>query len=280
MSWRKAVKRLLFSTLILVYVSYALFPIYWLAITSFKTRSEIFMLYPTIFPRKLTVNNFMQVLRGEGIGVNFMSSLRNTVIIAIVVTSINLLLGGLAGYGISRAKSRIIYGLPLLFLLFSLTPPQTYAVPIFITLRKLGLLDTLLGLIFVYTAFSLPLPIWFLSQYFKSVPREFEEAALVDGCSRVKVIFKIMFPLASPALCTSAIFTFMHTWNEFFFASILTSRRAMTMPVAIMSFQDARVMAWDLSTAASMLAIVPLIVVLTVLQKYVIQGLTAGGLKG
>ena len=273
-------KQALFFTAIVIYLIYTLFPIYWLGISSFKSDKEIFSLHPTLLPEQPTIENYFKIVQGEGIGVNFLASLWNTAVIAISVTLVDVFIGGIAAYGISRSRNRWIYSLPLVFLLFSLTPPQTYALPIFITLRELRLLDTRFGLALVYLAFSLPLPIWFLSQYFKSIPREFEDSAKVDGCGRFQVIFRIVFPLAAPALSTSAIFAFMHTWNEFFFASILTSRQAITMPVAIMNFQDARAMAWDLSTAASMVAVVPLVIILAVLQRYVIQGLTAGGIKG
>jgi multiple sugar transport system permease protein len=276
----KLTKQTLFFIGVMFYLIYTLFPIYWLGISSFKKDKEIFSMRPTLFPQQPTIKNYVKIVEGEGIGVNFLASLGNTAVIAISVTVVDVLIGGIAAYGISRSRSRLIYSLPLVFLLFSLTPPQTYALPIFITLREVGLLDTRLGLALVYLAFSLPLPIWFLSQYFKSIPREFEDSAKVDGCGRFQIIFRIVFPLAAPALSTSAIFAFMHTWNEFFFASILTSRQAITMPVAIMNFQDARAMAWDLSTAASMLAVVPLVLILTVLQRYVIHGLTAGGIKG
>jgi multiple sugar transport system permease protein len=276
----KLTKQTLFFLGVLIYLIYTLFPIYWLGISSFKKDKEIFSMHPTLFPQQPTFENYVKIVEGEGIGVNFLASLGNTAVIAIAVTVVDILIGGIAAYGISRSRSRLIYSLPLVFLLFSLTPPQTYALPIFITLREVNLLDTRLGLALVYLAFSLPLPIWFLSQYFKSIPREFEDSAKVDGCGRFQIIFRIVFPLAAPALSTSAIFAFMHTWNEFFFASILTSRQAITMPVAIMNFQDARAMAWDLSTAASMLAVIPLVLILTVLQRYVIHGLTAGGIKG
>ena len=126
-------------------------------------------MHPTLFPQQPTIGNYVKIVEGEGIGVNFLASLGNTAVIAISVTVIDVLIGGIAAYGISRSRSRLIYSLPLVFLLFSLTPPQTYALPIFITLREVGLLDTRLGLALVYLAFSLPLPIWFLSQYFKSI---------------------------------------------------------------------------------------------------------------
>jgi len=276
---RPSPKTLLLLVSVVVYLAYTLFPIYWLLISSFKPYIEIFQLHPSFFPRDPTLVNYLKVIKGEGIGVNFLWSLANTIAISIAVTIACVLIGGLAGYGMSRSSNRFIYMLPLAFLLFSLTPPQTYAVPLFLTLGKLGLIDTQLGLAIVYLTFGLPFPIWFLSQYFKSVPREFEEVARVAGYPRIQIVFKIVFPLAAPALMTAAIFSFMGTWNEVFFASILTSKRAMTMPVAIMSFQDARVMAWDLSTASSMLAVIPLGIILTILQRYVVQGLTAGGLK-
>lgn len=272
-------RTLLLLASVVVYLVYTLFPVYWLLVSSFKPYIEIFQLQPTFLPRNPTLLNYLKVVKGEGIGVNFLWSLMNTTLISIAVTIACVLIGGLAGYGMSRSRNRFIYMLPLAFLLFSLTPPQTYAVPLFLTLGRLRLLDTQLGLAIVYLTFGLPFPIWFLSQYFKSVPREFEEVAHVDGYPRIQIVFRIVFPLAAPALMTAAIFCFMGTWNEFFFASILTSKRAMTMPVAIMSFQDARVMAWDLSTASSMLAVIPLGIILTILQRYVVQGLTAGGLK-
>lgn len=276
----RAAAKSIFLIVIALYVVFTLFPIYWLASSSFKQSSEIFRLQPTLFPQAPTFANYQKVLKGEGIGVDFLWSLFNTGVVSVVVMLAGVFIGSLAGYGMSRSRSKFIYFLPFVFLVFSLTPPQTYAVPIFSSLRRFGLLDTRFGLGVVYLTFSLPFSVWFLSQYFKSIPREYEEGAIVDGCSRLGVLFRIVFPLSAPALMTSAIFSFMHTWNEFLFASILTSRNAMTMPVAIMSFQDARALAWDLSTAASMIAVVPLVVVLILLQRYVVTGLTAGGMKG
>lgn len=266
--------------LVIVYAVYVLFPTYWLFINSFKLEKDIFTVKPALIPLHPTIHNYIAVLRYEVAGVGFLRYLYNSLIISTAVTLLSIVLGGVAAYGMSRSRSLVIYLLPLPFLIFSLTPPQVYLNPIFLTLKSIHLLDTQLGLILVYLTFSLPLPIWFLSQYFKNIPIEFDDAAHVDGCNLFQIIFRIIFPMAAPALSTSAIFVFMYTWNEFFLAGILTTKYAVTLSVGIMNFQQAHSVSWNLTTAASMIAVFPLILIIATLQKYVVSGLTAGGLKG
>jgi len=260
---------------------YVLFPIYWLINNSFKTEKEIFLFNPTFYPHEFTYNNYRTVLFMRAGGVNFMAYFSNSLIVAITALILSIFIGGLAAYGISRSKSRAVYILPLIFLAFSLTPPQAYVHPLYLMMKYLKLLDTKLSLIIIYTLFSLPLPIWFLSQYFKGIPEELEDAARIDGCTRLQVISKIVLPLSSPGISVSAIFVFMYAWNEFFLAGIFTSTlRAMTLPIGIMNFQQAHSISWNLTTAASISAIFPLVIIISIFQRYIIQGLTAGALKG
>lgn len=277
----KHIKRILFWILVSLFMIYVLFPIYWLINNSFKTEKEIFLFNPTFYPHEFTYNNYRTVLFMRAGGVNFMAYFSNSLIVAITAVILSIFIGGLAAYGISRSKSRAAYILPLIFLAFSLTPPQTYVHPLYLMMKYLKLLDTKLSLIIIYTLFSLPLPIWFLSQYFKGIPEELEDAAKIDGCTRLQVISKIVLPLSSPGISVSAIFVFMYTWNEFFLAGIFTSTlRAMTLPIGIMNFQQAHSISWNLTTAASMLAVFPLVIVISIFQRYIVKGLTAGALKG
>lgn len=277
----KHIKRIFFWILVSLFMIYVLFPIYWLINSSFKTEKEIFLVNSTFYPHEFTYNNYKTVLFMRGGGVNFMAYFSNSIIVAATVLILSIFVGGLAAYGISRSKSRAVYILPLIFLAFSLTPPQAYVNPLYLMMKYLKLLDTKLGLIIIYTLFSLPLPIWLLSQYFKGIPEELEEAARIDGCNRLQVISKIVFPLSSPGISVSAIFVFMYVWNEFFLAGIFTSTsRAMTLPIGIMNFQQVHSISWNLTTAASMLAVFPLVIIISVFQKYIIQGLTAGAVKG
>jgi len=277
----KHIKRILFWILVSLFMIYVLFPIYWLVNNSFKTEKEIFLFNPTFYPHEFTYYNYRTVLFMRGGGVNFMAYFSNSLIVAITTLILSIFIGGLAAYGISRSKSRAIYILPLIFLAFSLTPPQAYVNPLYFMMKYLKLLDTKLSLIIIYTLFSLPLPIWFLSQYFKGIPEELEEAARIDGCTRFQVISKIVLPLSSPGISVSAIFVFMYVWNEFFLAGIFTSTsRAMTLPIGIMNFQQLNSLSWNLTSAASMMAVFPLVIIISIFQRYIIQGLTAGALKG
>ena len=277
----KHIKRILFWILVSLFMIYVLFPIYWIINSSFKTEKEIFLFNSTFYPHEFTYNNYRTVLFMRGGDVNFMAYFSNSLIVAGTTIILSIFIGGLAAYGISRSKSRAVYILPLIFLAFSLTPPQAYVNPLYLMMKYLKLLDTKLSLIIIYTLFSLPLPIWFLSQYFKGIPEELEEAARIDGCTRLQVISKIVLPLSSPGISVSAIFVFMFAWNEFFLAGIFTSTsRAMTLPIGIMNFQQVHSISWNLTTAASMLAVFPLVIIISIFQRYIIQGLTAGALKG
>jgi len=274
-------KRILFWILVSLFMIYVLFPIYWLINSSFKTEKEIFLFNSTFYPHEFTCNNYRTVLFMRRGDVNFMAYFSNSLIVAMTTVILSIFIGGLAAYGISRSKSRVIYILPLIFLAFSLTPPQAYVNPLYLMMKYLKLLDTKLSLIIIYTLFSMPLPIWFLSQYFKGIPEELEEAAKIDGCTRLQVISKIVLPLSSPGISVSAIFVFMFAWNEFFLAGIFTSTSgAMTLPIGIMNFQQLHSISWNLTTAASMLAVFPLVIIISIFQRYIIQGLTAGALKG
>jgi multiple sugar transport system permease protein len=277
----KHIKRVLFWILVSLFMIYILFPVYWLINSSFKLEKEIFSFNPTFYPHKFIYNNYRTVLFMREGGVNFMAYFSNSLIIAITVLILSIFIGGLAAYGMSRSKSRAVYILPLIFLAFSLTPPQAYVNPLYLMMKYLNLLDTKLGLIIIYLLFSLPLPIWFLSQYFKGIPKELEEVAKIDGCTRLQVMSKIVLPLSAPGIFTSAIFVFMYVWNEYFLAGIFTSTpRAMTLPIGIMNFQQAHSVSWNLTTAASMLAVFPLVIVISIFQRYIVQALMAGALKG
>lgn len=262
---------------------YSLFPIYWIAINSFKLSKEIFSSNPSLLPHKWTLSHYAVVLSGKSVkgGVSFLQYFRNSLIVATFVTLLALFIGIPAAYGISRSITKVIYTMPLVFLMFAMIPPQAYANSLYLIIRKLGLIDTTLGLIVVYLVFILPLSLWLLSQYFKGIPKDFEEAAKIDGCSRLQIIWKIVIPLSIPGIVITAIFSFIYAWNEFFFASIFTSTaHSMTLPIGIVSYQSAHSISWDLISTAATVAIFPIVIIALIFQRYIIKALTAGGLKG
>ena len=207
--------------------------------------------------------------------------MKNSIIICLSVVGINLLVGSLAGYSFARFRYR---GLRLSFLALLMTrmvPPITLIIPFFVIFRSAGMLNTYQALIIAYTSFTIPFTAWIMKGYFDTIPSELDDAALVDGCSRLQVIFKIILPLSAPGLVAASIFTFLITWNEFFFAAMI-SRDISSQPVTVVvaSFFSQYSISYGGVAAAGVVAAVPPIVLALIFQKYLVKGLVAGAIKG
>ncbi len=262
-----------------------LFPFIWILLSSFKTQLEIFRWPPTFFPENFVWDNYADALALLPAGQQPVSDipygLTNSVVISLISTVLILVLGALAGYAFGRLRFPGRRVLLISLMMLRMLPGIVLSVPLFILATRVNLFDTRAVLVITYTAFNLPFAVWLLSVFFQEIPRELEDAALVDGCTRASVLPRIYLPLSLPALATIAILSFLATWNEFLFAVTLTSSKtAKTTPVALASMQAAFQTRWAVMTAGAVLASVPVLLLLFFAQRYIVRGLTFGAVKG
>lgn len=265
------------SLFLLIVIGFLIaFPILWLLLTSLKTTPEIYSVPITFFPNTLTFEHY-QRLAGMDFGLHFM----NSVIISGGTMLLSLLIGVFPAYAFARYRFSgrgFLLGSVLLFQMF---PMAVLLVPIFRLLRDLGLLDTRLGLILSYVPYTTPITIVFLRSFFISIPRSLEEAGLIDGCTLPQVFFRIIFPITIPGIAAVGIYTFLFSWAELMYAlAILITSSVQNLPVFLSIFVGEYATRWGPLFAGSMLAMVPPLVLFMLLQRYFIQGLTAGSVKG
>lgn len=262
---------------VLIVMAFSLVPFYWLVNTSLKNGASLGK--GELFPSEPTVANYLSVLQNA----EFLLALRNSVIIAVVTTTIALVFASFAGYALARLKMRRKALILTLILSVTTFPAIAIAAPMFAIWREIGLYDTLLGLIIPKLTFALPLAIYTLTSFFREIPRELEESAYVDGASPFQAFTKVILPLAVPGLATTAILVFVSVWNEFLLAvTLTTSPEARPAPVAIAFFSGASEFDQPLGTisAASVLITIPLVVLVLICQKRIVSGMTAGAVKG
>jgi len=275
---KKGIKKVLLSLALFFGLAFTFFPLIWTVTNAFKMPQEYFLYQPSItawLPREPTLKNFEYVF----IQTRSLVYMLNSFIIGSVTTLFVLLLGTPAAYSLARFKlggDRLAEWI----LSMRMIPPIVTVIPLFILFSDLGLVDTPLGLILVYTAYNLPFAIWLMMGFFREVPVEIEEAALVDGGSRFKVFTKISLPLVAPGLVVTTIFTFIFSWNEFLFALILTRENARTIPIQLSFFEAPFIVPFGEMSALSLVTITPVIVLTLAIQKYLVRGLTFGALKG
>jgi multiple sugar transport system permease protein len=268
------------------YILFTLLPIVWLFLSTIQTEASLLRVPPQILPDQITFQNYVDIFRpaafGEQSGQStFLLALRNSVIVSLGTTLVAMLFGTLAAYAFARFNIPAKRGLLLAVLGTQLLPAISTVIPLFRMLKTAGLLDTLWALILAYSSFSLPFVVWIMAGYFQSVPRELEEAAYIDGASRFQSFLRIALPLAAPGLAATAIFTLLNAWDEFFFALIFTSTySAKTAPVALAEFIGRHSVNWGMLVTGGFLASLPPIVLSLVFYRYIVSGLSAGGLKG
>lgn len=251
-----------------------LFPIYWLLTTSFKPPTELFSPAMLGF-YKPTFENYHFVLFQD----RFPIFLLNSTIISSCTVLVTIPVGCMAGYAFARLKMKRKDNWFFMILTTRMAPAVTFAVPIYLMMVSLGLIDNMISLISVYTFSNLALCIWLTRGFFEEVPREIEEAAMVDGVSHFGSFFRFAIPLASGGIVATAILIFIFTWNEFFYASILTQSKAKTFTVHLPSYFNPRRMMWGELAAASVLGSTVPIVFALITKKYIIRGLTMGAVK-
>jgi trehalose/maltose transport system permease protein len=262
---------------VIAIVAFCLFPFYWLVNISLKTGSDLST--PDFLPPHPSLENYTSIFENA----NFTRALANSAIVSLSTTCIGVVVGSFAAYALARLKLRGTHLLLAIVLSITTFPQIAIAAPLFKLWTDIGLYNTLIGLIVPYLTFALPLSIYILVTFFREIPKDLEEAALVDGATNFQAFRKVVVPLAAPGLATAAILTFIAAWNEFLLATTLTSSNAArTVPVAIAQFTGSTQFEVPLGTqsAASVLISVPLIVLVLLFQKRIVAGLTAGAVKG
>lgn len=269
-------KRIWFHFLIILLVIYCFGPYLWQFITSLKPNYELTKI-PPVFPERPTIIHYISIFKGHP----FSRIILNSVIVASSTTILSLLIGSLCAFGL--AKLRVRYKTLILGFILSVSmfPPIATVSPLYIIIRALGLRDTWWALIITYTTFSLPLSTWILTNFYREIPDDICLAARVDGCSPFQVFYKLFLPLSAPGIVTTAILVFIFSWNEFLFALTFTSTAvSRTIPVAIALFPGIHEVPWGDIAAASVVVTIPLIIFVLAFQRRIIEGLTAGAVKG
>ncbi|WP_422935006.1 carbohydrate ABC transporter permease [Sinomonas sp. P47F7] len=268
-------KTILWIILVSVVVLYG-FPFLYMLLTSFKTPVETIAVPPKLLPSEWTVANYVSALSRNGVIVSFL----NSIITATLSTLISLALGLPAAYAVVRYRTRLGRFFIVAALVTRMVPPIVIGVPMLSIFRNLGLSDTSIALAIAHTTISLPLSIWLMSSFFDAVPGELEEAAKIDGCSRLGAFWRVVIPVTAGGVAVTAIFAFLASWNEFLFALLLTAVRAQTTPVVIANFQTQFGLDWGSMTALAVVYSVPVILLTLLLQRHIVAGLTLGAVKG
>jgi multiple sugar transport system permease protein len=266
--------RFLLSALTIGVVLVWLFPIYWIFLTSLKTPLEINQKTPS-FIFDPTMTNYRHLFEEF----HFARIVKNSLIVTCATTAIVMFLALLAAYAIARMNVPGGKHIALWMLSLRFMPPIAIVIPFFIAWQKLGLIDTYQGLILIYVAFNLPFAIWMLRGFLVEVPRDLDEAAMLDGLGHLSIIRRIILPLVAPGAAVTAIFTFSFTWNEYLMALILTSRDATTVPVTVSKFIQAYSILWGDVGAAATIELLPMLVVVFLLQRHIMRGITLGAVK-
>ena len=265
------------ALLLALLMFWSLLPIFWNVMTSLKSRLDIFS-SPPVFLFKPDFGAYIRALASTG-GLSIWPNMMNSVIIAGASTVGTVALAALAAYAFSRyrfgGRKTLLYAM----LATRLLPPMTTVIPLFLLMSRLKLIDTHFVLIIIYTALNIPFATWLTKSFFDTIPRELEDAALIDGCSGLRALWHVTMPLAAPGLAAAAIFVFVLAWNEFTFAYMFTSSQARTLPLLIAQAQGDDQIFWqDMAAQASLLMVLPLLVALF-MQRQLVRGLTAGALK-
>jgi multiple sugar transport system permease protein len=259
---------------IIALIVLVLFPFLWLLQMSFKPAKEIFSFPPTLFFNP-TLDNYLGLWSAQ-----FQKSFANSAITAVTTTVLSLALGVPAAYALSRARLRSESKISLWILATRMAPPIAFTIPFFLAYREVGLQDSLAGLILVYLTFNLSLVVWMMRVFFDSIPSAIEEAAYIDGSSVWGAFFRVTLPLSAPGLAATAIFCFLFSWNDFFYALILTRTQAMTAPVAVANFMQYSGWEWGKIAAGGTMVMLPVVVFSLLVRNYLVRGLTSGAVKG
>ena len=260
----------LFITLIVA------FPIYWLFLMAFKSADEVYAVPPVYFPADPSLGSFASLFRGASFDAQ---TLINSLIIATSTTVIAMVLGTRCAYSMARFRTGG-HNFAIWIMSQRMLPPIAIVFPLFLAFAFIDILDTFPSIIVVYVAFNLPFVIWMMRGYIEDVPVAIEESALVDGCTRWQVLYKIIVPMSRAGIFATAVFTFLFTWNEFVFALVLTNNHIVTYPVQVTGYFAAQQTYWNSVGAMSILGTIPVFFAVIFFQRYLVRGISMGAIKG
>ena len=262
---------LFYSTLVGL-LAFFLFTLVWMVLSSFKNNVQV-TAYPPLWVFTPTLQNYVDVFTKNP----FLSYMVNSTVIALSAVGIGLLCGLPAAYSMARHRQAV---LGFLVLTVRILPGIAFLVPLFVIYRRLGLINTHIGIVFTHIIIVLPLIIWIMAGFFEDIPRDLEDAAMIDGCSRVGTFVRIVLPLSLPGVVAATILSFIASWNNFIFVLILGGKDTVTLPMAVYSFVSFEDVNWGGLTAAATVITVPILVLSLVVQRYLAGGLTMGAVKG
>jgi len=261
---------------LVILLVFLLFPFYWTFVTSVKPTAELYQAKVTYWPQSFTWASYAKLF-GE---FHFIKPMINSFIVAFSTTIITLVVATLAAYAFSRFEFKGKRIFMVLFLTNNMFPTVLLLIPLYAIMRKMGLLYTPNSLILAYTTFTIPFSIWLLNGYLNDLPSSLEEAAMVDGANRRQAFIKIIMPILIPGMVATGVYVFMQAWNEYTFAVMFTNERNRTIPVALKNLIGQLGVQWDLLTAGGIITIIPVCIMFFFAQKRLVEGLTAGAVKG
>lgn len=276
MSVRRAFRWLAAICLVGIVSSFVLGPFLWQILTALKPEAQLGQL-PPLLPHPATWQHFSEVLHTP----DFLQVFWNSVLVALLVVLAALVLGVPASYGLAKLRLRGGHFLLATMLVFSMFPPIANVAPLYLLLVRLGIRDSIFGIVLAHSVYALPFTIWLLTSFFREIPDDLYRAAKIDGCSHLGILRHVVLPLAVPGLLSVSLLVFLFSWNEFLYAFTLTaSTRSRTLPVAIALFPGLHEIPWGEISAAAVLATLPSILLMLIFQRYIVTGLTAGSVKG
>jgi|TARA_B100000073_G_scaffold346152_1_gene356874 multiple sugar transport system permease protein len=274
---QKLTNQIIIYIVLSIFVLILAFPLIWMLSVSLKPTVETFSLPPKLIPSSIYFDGYIKILNND----QYRRFLLNSYLLGLVVTGLSVLIGTLAAYGFSRYKffgDRIA---KLFVITTQMVPTITLLIPLFGVIVWLKLYDSMWGLILTYLTFSLPYAVIMMNGYLDTIPKDFDEAATIDGCTPIGVLFKVLLPVAAPGIISTAVYTFLLAWNEFLFALALTRSIEMrTVPVGISMMVGEFGLKWDEMMAFSVIGSLPVLILFMSVQRFVISGLSAGGVKG
>lgn len=270
-------KHLLTHISLLIFCIAVNFPLLWMVSSSFKTNRESISFPPKFLPEQLNLDNYVFIWTR----MHFGKYLLNTVYVSALTVSFSIAIGTLAGYAFSRFRLRAKQSILLFILFFRMLPPILFIIPLFFVIQKIGLYNDLEGVVLSMTTIALPFAVWMMKNYIDTIPREIDEAATIDGCSRFHAFFRIIVPLCKPGIVATSVFCLLTAWNEFMFANTLIHSEAKrTLVVALYSYLGDFNIAWNLLMAASTLTLIPVIVFFFLIQKTLSEGMAGASVTG
>jgi multiple sugar transport system permease protein len=259
---------------VIALVVWALFPVYWIGSSSIRPQYEIVANPLRYLPQIITFQSYRTAVEDPG----FMRALRNTIAVAGLTTLLALATGATAAYAFARFEFALKRPLFLGIFLLRMVPAFTLAIPLFVALRTFGLIDTITALVLTHTTLVLPVCVLIMRTFFESLPVAFEEAAMVDGCTRFQAMMRVVLPLSTPALMVAAVLSMISSWNDYLFGLLFTLSRARTLMVAIADVEGAFYVDYPLIVARGMIGLIPPVIAALVFQRYLLRGLTGGAM--